>query len=125
MRTGPWRRQVTGALLVATCIGGGHVARLVDTQPGTPALSTGESELRALSRGVAEGQLLRHIFEDFGFEGIRTKVKSDASAALANAAKLERGRMRHVMVSSVYAKECVRRKQLMPAKVSSELNLAD
>ena len=96
-----------------------------NTQPGVPALSTGESELRALSRGVVEGQHLRHLLEDLGFPDVRIRVKSDATAALSNAAKLGPGRMRHVMVSSVYVKECVRRKQVQLAKVSSEDNIAD
>lgn len=50
---------------------------------------------------------------------------SDAPAALANTTKLGHELMRHVMVSSVYVKDCVVRKQVMLAKVSSELNLAD
>lgn len=58
-----------------------------NTQPGTPALSPGDSDLRALSRGVVEGQHVRHLFEDLGSECIRIKVRSGTSVALANTAK--------------------------------------
>lgn len=82
------------------------------TQPGTPASSMGERELRALLHRVGAGQHGRHLFENSGFEGPRIKVRSEASAALADVSKLGPGRMRHVTVSSVYVKEFVRRKQV-------------
>lgn len=54
-------------------------------QPGTLALSPRESELRAMSRGVVEGQHLRHLCRDLGCEGISIKVRSGASATSADA----------------------------------------
>jgi hypothetical protein len=95
-----------------------------NTQPGLPALSSGESELRALTRAVTEGIHTRRVLNEFGID-VKVRVKSDAQAALSNAAKLGPGRMRHLMTSATFVKDAVRRRMVILEKVGTDSNIAD
>jgi hypothetical protein len=92
--------------------------------PGLPALSSGESELRALTRGVTEGIHTRRVLNEFGID-VKVRVKSDAQAALCNAAKLGPGRMRHLMTSATFVEDAVRRRMVILEKVGTDSNIAD
>ena len=59
--------------------------------------------------------------------GRQTKpvLESDATAALANAAKLGPGKMRHLITSAMYVKGLIRRREVKTRKVASDKNVAD
>ena len=64
----------------------------------TLALSSGESELAAMSKGAAEGLGIESIFEDFGLK-VAIEIHSDATAAIGIASRQGLGRIRHVFRS--------------------------
>jgi hypothetical protein len=97
-------------------------------QPGLPALSSGESELRAMSQGSCELLFVIHILRWMGIEmGVKVEaiVANDASAALANARKLGPGRMRHVETQALFLKGLVRNGTVRLEKNTSQDNTAD
>jgi hypothetical protein len=96
------------------------VACYSKTQAGVPALSSGESELRALSRAATEAMYAKRVLAEMGAECTPT-LFSDASAALANAERLGPGRMRHLMVSAMYVKELVRRRLVRLQKIDTRM----
>jgi hypothetical protein len=112
----------TSGLVIKWC--GCLVFAASNTQPGLPALSSGESELRALTRAVTEGIHTRRVLNEFGID-VKVRVKSDAQAALCNAAKLGPGRMRHLMTSATFVKDAVRRRMVVLEKVGTDSNIAD
>lgn len=96
-----------------------------NTQPGLPALSSGEAELRALSRAVVEAIHLKSILLEAGEPNVRLLVRTDATAALGNAAKLGPRRMKHLMVCATFVKTAVRRRIVQLLKVDTSENYAD
>jgi hypothetical protein len=105
-------------------INGLMVACYSNTQAGVPALSSGESELRALSRAATESMYARRVLMEMGMECVPV-LFSDASAALSNAERLGPGRMRHLMVSAMYVKELVRRRFVRLQKIDTRANVSD
>jgi hypothetical protein len=93
-------------------------------QPGLPALSSGEAELRAMSQGSCELLFVIHILRWMGVK-VNAIVANDASAALANARKLGPGRMRHVETQALFLKGLVRNGTVKLEKNTSKDNDAD
>ena len=94
------------------------------TQPGLPALSSGESELRSLTRAGCEGVYVKHVLAEFGLEST-IKIAGDASAALSAASKLSGGRMRHLKGCDAFIKQLVKRKVVRLEKIGTKENAGD
>ena len=73
----------------------------------TIALSSGESELGALTKGAAEGLGLAALLRDFDCE-IKLRIKSDATAAIGIASRQGLGRLRHVAVADLWVQQRMR-----------------
>ena len=73
----------------------------------TLALSTGEAELGATVRGMAEGEGICAILADFQLDS-RLRLPSDASAAVGITQRLGLGRVRHLAVSDLWVQQRVR-----------------
>eukprot|EP00969_Alexandrium_andersonii_P351522 15435628-Alexandrium_andersonii.AAC.1 len=56
---------------------------------------------------------------------LKPTIFNDASAVLANAAKLGPGRMRHLEVQSLFVKEAVRKRRVRSVKETSQKNVPD
>ena len=94
------------------------------TQPGLLALSSGESELRSLTRAGCEGVYVKHVLAEFGLEST-IKIAGDASAALSAASKLSGGRMRHLKGCDAFIKQLVKRKVVRLEKIGTKENAGD
>ena len=71
------------------------------------ALSSGEAELYALTKGAAQTLGLISLARDFGYE-VRGTIHSDASAALGIVAREGLGKLRHVRVQYLWIQDRVR-----------------
>ena len=58
------------------------------------ALSSGESELAAVTKAAAEGMGMQAVLRDFGFQA-KLEVHSDATAAIGICKRQGLGRVRH------------------------------
>ena len=94
------------------------------TQLGLPALSSGEAELRSLTRAGCEGVYAKYLLSEFGFK-TTVKISGDASAALPAAAKLTGGRMRHSRACESFIKQLVKRKIVQLEKTGTKENTGD
>ena len=94
------------------------------TQEGLAAMSSGESELRSMSRTAKNLVFASQVAEEAG-ECMKGHLHSDSSAALANAAKLGPGRMRPIRLQDMYIKSLVRLRIIALHKVPGLQNSAD
>ena len=60
------------------------------TQPGLPALASGEAELRGMSKAATEAMYLKQVFEEFGFKA-EADLLGDATAAFESCMTLTSG----------------------------------
>lgn len=91
---------------------------------GLPAMSSGESELRAMARAISERLHAQQVLQEMGGK-VRVVIMSDATAALSNAARLGPGRIRHLGVSVGFVKDAVRTCRVILRNVASAENDAD
>lgn len=92
------------------------------TQPNI-TLSSGESELRGVTRAVVEGLYLRHVLHFFGEPGVKMNILTDPSAAKGVANKLGVGqRLRHVEVQHLYVQSLVREGALTVTKARGKFH---
>ena len=75
----------------------------------TVSLSSAEAELYALTTGVAEGMVTKHLFQELGHEVILMK-HVDSQSATAWASKRGLGRMKHMMRKYMYVQDVVEKK---------------
>ena len=75
----------------------------------TVSLSSAEAELYALTTGVAEGTVTKHLLQELGHEVILIN-HVDNQSAKAWASKRGLGRMKHVMLKHMYVQDVVEKK---------------
>lgn len=88
------------------------------------ALSSGEAELCAVTKGAAEGLGVQALLSDFGFTST-VELHSDATAAIGICRRLGLGRVRHLAVSDLWLQQRVRQGDLTVHKVPGKQNPAD
>ena len=114
------RRSTSGGCLLW---GSSMIRWWSKTQP-TIALSTGETELGAMAKGMVEGIGLSSILADFGVKA-EFEVHSDATAAIGIASRQGLGKIRHVAVADLWIQECIKNGVVKVFKVAGNLNASD
>ena len=76
-------RSTTGVLIK---LAGLRIMAVSNTQPGLPALSSGESELGSFCRGCTEGLCVKNVAQEMGLS-LSLGVGSDATAAFEQCSK--------------------------------------
>ena len=90
----------------------------------TVSLSSAEAELYALTTGVAEGMVTKHLLQELGHEVILMN-HVDSQSAKAWASKRGLGRMKHVMLKYMHVQDVVEKKLTNLAYISTKQNKAD
>ena len=88
------------------------------------ALSSGESELGALTKACTEGLGMKALLDDFQVQ-VEIKVLSDATAAIGMVRRLGLGKVRHLAVADLWIQQRVRSGDLSVAKYPGYDNGAD
>ena len=109
---------------VRITVGGFLVYRQSQTQPGLPAMSSGEAELRAMSRGIIVGLHCKQLLEEMGFK-VYMVIEGDATAALEASSKLSIGRMRHLRVADSFVRLVLKTKLARSRKIDTKENPSD
>ena len=89
----------------------------------TVHLSSAEAESYALTTGVAEGMVTKHLLQKMGHEVILMNML--AQSAKAWAPKRGLGRMKHVMLKYMYVQDVVEKKLTNLAYINTKQNKAD
>ena len=88
------------------------------------ALSSGEAELGAVARGLAEGLGLRSVLADFGIE-VDLEVLSDATAAIGMCRRLGLGRVRHLATADYWIQQRMKSGEVSLGKLPGTENPSD
>ena len=88
------------------------------------ALSSGESELAAVTKGAAEGLGLQAVLRDFGTEAA-LEIHSDATAAIGMCKRQGLGRVRHLATADLWMQQRVKLRHLALFKLPGKDNPSD
>jgi hypothetical protein len=103
---------------------GSHAIMAWSATQSVVALSSGEAELYALTKGAANTLGMISLGADLGFT-LHGRVQSDASAALGIVNRTGAGKLRHIRVQYLWVQNVVRRGELAVSKVPGPQNPAD
>lgn len=103
---------------------GYHTAKTWSTTQAVVALSSGEAELYALTKGASTALGLSSLAADFGLE-LHLKIHTDASAAIGIVHRQGVGKLRHVRVQYLWIQSKVQNGDLSVHKVNGKENPAD
>ena len=82
------------------------------------------SRIYALTTGVAEGMVTKHLLQEFGHEVIIMN-HVDSQSAKAWVSKREVGKMKHVLLEYMYVQDVVEKKLTNLAYINTRQNEAD
>ena len=88
------------------------------------SLSSAEAELYALTTGIAEGMVTKHLLQELGHDVILMNHVANQSAK-AWASERGLGRMTHVMLKYMYVQDVVEKKSTNLAYINTKQNKAD
>ena len=90
----------------------------------TVSLSSAEAELYALTTGIAEGMVTKHLLQELGHEVTLTN-HVDSQSAKVWASRRGLGRMKHVMLKYMFVQDVVEKKLTNLAYINTKANKAD
>ena len=82
------------------------------------SLSSAEAELYALTTGISEGMVTKHLLNELGYE-VTLVNHVNSQSAKAWATKRGLGRMKHVMLKYMFVQDVVEKKQTALASVNT------
>ena len=82
------------------------------------------SRIYALTTGIAEGMVTKHLLKELGYE-VTPLNRVDSQSAKAWASKRGLGRMKHVMLKYKFEQEVVEKKSTALAYVNTKSNKPD
>ena len=103
---------------------GYHTIKTWSTTQAVIALSSGEAELYAMTKGAAVALGLSSLAADFGLE-LHLNIHTDASAAVGIVNRQGVGKLRHIRVQYLWVQSKVQDKEISIHKVNGKLNPAD
>ena len=114
------RRSTSGGVIMH----GSHCIKHWATTQSTLSLSSGESELHGIAKGIQNGIGFQSMAKDMAIHrGVR--VHSDATAAIGIARRRGLGKLRHLDVEDLWIQHKVRSKAVELVKVDGKINPAD
>ena len=103
---------------------GFHTIKTWSTTQAVVALSSGEAELYALTKGAAIALGIASLAADFGLQ-LHLKLHTDASAAVGIVHRQGVGKLRHVRVQYLWVQSKVQSGELAVGKINGKDNPAD
>ena len=88
------------------------------------ALSSGESELAAVTKAAAEALGVQSVLRDFGRK-VKIEIHSDATAAIGICKRQGLGRVRHLATADLWIQQKVRDRELKLYKLPGKDNPSD
>ena len=103
---------------------GKHNIRHWSTTQTTLLLSSGESELHGIGKGIQHALGLRSLFRDMGMD-VKLRVHSDATSAIGIARRRGLGKLRHLDTEGLWIQSKIRSKEVQLLKVLGAINPHD
>lgn len=108
-------------------VGGAVIAATTQTQPGLPATSSPDAELRGISRATREGIFIHDLANvDFGLATTMPRIWSDSSTGITAAKRIGPGtKLRHLDVCEFYVQGAYQAGKVDLRKVKGTSNPAN
>ena len=90
----------------------------------TVSLSSAEAKLYALTTGIAEGMVTKHLLQELGHE-VTVVNHVDSPSAKPGTSRRGLGRIKHVMLMYMFVQDVVEKKLTNLAYINTKLNIAD
>ena len=103
---------------------GNHVIKSWSTNQSVIALSSGEAELYALTRGVSQCLGIQSMLMDLGIE-LDIRVMTDATTGKAIASRRGLGKLRHIATHELWIQDLVLRGCVQLIKIKNVFNSSD
>ena len=103
---------------------GSHCLKHWSTTQSTLSLSSGESELHGIGRGIQNALGFKSMARDLSID-LQLRIHSDATAAIGIARRRGLGKLRHLDVEDLWIQERVRHNDVELCKVLGTENPAD
>ncbi|CAE7833776.1 unnamed protein product [Symbiodinium sp. CCMP2592] len=112
---------------IVACLGGAVIQTSCQTQPGLPATSSGDAEIRGVSRAAREAVFLRELAEkDFAPACGLPRLWADSAASIGAAKRIGPGsKLRHLEVAEFFVQGALRAKLFELRKVKGTENPAN
>ena len=114
------RRSTSGGVIMY----GSHCLKHWSTTQSTLSLSSGESELHGIGRGIQNALGFKSMARDLSID-LPLRIHSDATAAIGIARRRGLGKLRHLDVEDLWIQERVRHNDVELCKVLGTENPAD
>jgi hypothetical protein len=114
------RRSTSGGVITL----GSHVIKTWSATQAVVALSSGEAEYYGIVKGGSQGLGAKSLLADLN-HSVRTKIKTDATAAKGIATRRGLGKVRHIDTRELWLQEKVGNGDLEVEKVKGTDNIAD
>ncbi len=118
------RRSTSGSLIQL----GRHLIKSWSSTQQVTALSSGEAEYYAITRGASQGMGVRSMLKDFKINGVSDhaiEIKEDSTAAKGIASRRGLGNLKHVDIKELWIREKVAAGDLNTIEIMGTVNLAD
>ena len=103
---------------------GDHLVKSWSTNQSVVALSSGEAEFYALTRGSAIALGFQSLLADLGIH-LRIRVMTDATSGRAIASRRGLGKVRHIATHELWIQEHVLRGHIELVKIKNTFNSSD
>ena len=103
---------------------GSHMIETSCARQATVALSSGEAEYYALTRGVAAGRMSQQIWEIIGYK-LPLVAKTDSSAGKGIAQRKGVGKLKHLEIRELWLQDYVQQGKVQIRKEPTATNVAD
>ena len=104
---------------------GSHLIDSSCARQSVVALSSGEAEYYALTRGAAAGRMTAQIWNIIGFPDIPLVIRTDSTAAKGIANRKGVGRVKHLDLKELWVQDYVEKGYFKIVKESTKTNWAD
>ena len=105
--------------------GGAHTLQHWCRMQERVALSSGEAELRAACRGVAEMLSLKVLADFLMPRSVSIELRLDANATIGMIHRQGAGKIKHLDIRTLWIQECVLKDNIKVTKIPRSMNLAD
>ena len=104
---------------------GNHLIDSSCARQSVIALSSGEAEFYALTRGAASGMMSKQVWNPIGYESVGLKLKTDSTAAKGIATRKGVGKVKHLSLKELWIQDYLQRGEFKVEKESTVTNWAD
>ena len=104
---------------------GDHLIETSCSRQSVVALSSGEAEFYAMTRGAASGLMSHQVVEAIGYKNLSLTLLTDSTAAKGIAGRTGAGKLKHLSIKELWLQDLVKQKRIKVEKEPTATNWSD